>query len=234
MNYKLTACGLALCGTLTVFATAPAQSQSPTPLMPDLICLERGLENNFVQRLRNGRKILRFGTEIANVGQGAMEIRGNRTSQRQTMEAVQWIYQTDRTRKPTPMGEFIFHGAHGHWHLLEVAEYSLLNSQGTEVVEGRKISFCLMDTKPAFPDMPGAPRRRVYPYCTESRRALRLLSGISVGWEDNYHNRLPDQFVDITGLPAGNYTLRVQLNPRQTILEKDFTNNTASVQVTLE
>lgn len=57
--------------------------------------------------------------------------------------------------------------------------------------------------------------------------------GISVGWFDLYDKRLPLQWVDITGLIAGDYWLETAVDPGQNILEADETNNVTRVVVSL-
>jgi hypothetical protein len=50
--------------------------------------------------------------------------------------------------------------------------------------------------------------------------------GIQAGWSDIYDSGLPGQWIDVTGLPAGTYTLEITMNPEQALLEADYTNNT--------
>ena len=57
--------------------------------------------------------------------------------------------------------------------------------------------------------------------------------GLHVGWEDVYPNDIDCQWVDITGVPAGNYLLKVAINTAGYLPESDYTNDTATVPVTI-
>jgi len=123
---------------------------------------------------------------------------------------------------PTPQERpdlFEFQECHGHYHFLGFANYRLLDSIGEEVAAGRKVSFCLLDT--IRWDSASNPNPRYD--CN--------VQGIQAGWADVYDAGLPGQWIDITGLPAGTYTLEVTMNPDQIIEEADYTNNTTSLQV---
>lgn len=123
---------------------------------------------------------------------------------------------------PTPQERpdlFEFQDCHGHFHFLGFASYRLLNNEGEEVATGRKVSFCLLDT--IRWDSTSNPNR-LYD-CN--------VQGIQAGWSDVYDAGLPGQWIDVTELPAGNYTLEVTMNPEEAIEESDYTNNTATLPV---
>ena len=54
---------------------------------------------------------------------------------------------------------------------------------------------------------------------------IHIATGIAFGRVDFVRNHIPCQFVDITGLTAGNYTLRSTVNPSGNLDESDSTNN---------
>jgi hypothetical protein len=120
---------------------------------------------------------------------------------------------------------FHFSDCHGHHHFDEYARYELSDALGL-VATGRKQAFCLLDFLPwAWPgDLAEFD-------CTNQ--------GISRGWADIYQSDLPCQWIDVTDVPPGEYTLRIEINqPREDsalplLLESDYTNNTAEVAVTL-
>lgn len=56
-----------------------------------------------------------------------------------------------------------------------------------------------------------------------------LNQGISRGWADVYGRFLPCQWLDVTGLAPGDYTLRIVVNPLQTLVESDPTNNVFTI-----
>jgi hypothetical protein len=125
---------------------------------------------------------------------------------------------------PPPPGEsndvFQWSPCHMHHHVANYASYELLDQAGTTVITGRKQAFCLEDVEQV---QPGAPATGYS--CGDQ--------GISRGWADVYSRYLPCQWIDVTGVPLGNYTLRVVVNPLHTLPESDTTNNVFTVGVTI-
>jgi hypothetical protein len=202
-------------------------------LLPDLVPVAERLRENVLSQ-ENGRLLLRFPTVIANLGEGPLEVGGRRVRRNGPMLAFQTLFT--RRRRPGlrhPIGQFEYHPEHHHWHLLSVAEYRLLNLDGTLAAGGEKVSFCLLDTIRQAPGTPGSPVQPYYPGCNPSPTARRLRAGISVGWADVYARDLPDQYVDVTGLPPGDYILECEIDPDGLLRELDTANNTASIPVRL-
>jgi hypothetical protein len=104
-----------------------------------------------------------------------------------------------------------------HHHVKDYASYELLDSTGV-VLTARKQSFCLEDTQPIQPGV-------------ASSNYSCLRQGITRGWADVYSRYLPCQWIDVTGLPSGAYTLRVVVNPKQKLPESNYDNNVFSVGV---
>jgi hypothetical protein len=98
---------------------------------------------------------------------------------------------------------------------------------GPTLRSGRKASYCLLDSAAYDLSIPGASAAARYLTCNT------LLQGISVGWMDTYGKNLPGQDIDITGLPDGDYWLETEIDPDNVLLEKDETNNTARVRITI-
>ncbi len=123
---------------------------------------------------------------------------------------------------PPPPGEsndvFEWSPCHMHHHVRNYAIYELVDAAG-HVTTAHKQSFCLEDSENVIV---GAPP--VGYACTNQ--------GISRGWADVYGRGLPCQWVDITDLPHGTYTLRITVNPLHTIPESDTSNNVFSSTVT--
>ena len=60
--------------------------------------------------------------------------------------------------------------------------------------------------------------------------------GLQSGWADLYFSSLDCQWIDITGIPDGTYTLRLTGNPDQSTALEDpnnFGNNVVEIQVVL-
>jgi hypothetical protein len=108
---------------------------------------------------------------------------------------------------------------HGHYHFKDVAEYELLGAGGV-VAGGHKQAFCLVDTLPIDPAAGCASHN-----CDDQ--------GITAGWADVYGASLDCQWIDITGLPAGIYTLRLRINPGRVLSESDYSNNVYETEVSL-
>lgn len=116
---------------------------------------------------------------------------------------------------------FEFGSCHGHYHFRSFAEYRLLNPAGAVVRTGRKIGFCLMDIT------------RISGAANPSPRYTCSNQGIQAGWADVYSSNLSGQWIDITGVPAGQYVLEITMDPMNVIAESDETNNTVRANVTI-
>lgn len=55
--------------------------------------------------------------------------------------------------------------------------------------------------------------------------------GISQNCADNYKNTIDCQWIDITELQEGNYSIRVHVNPTQYVAESDWLNNRAVCEI---
>jgi hypothetical protein len=124
--------------------------------------------------------------------------------------------------RPTPSEEeWEYDACHMHYHYLNFADYELVRANDTSVANGHKRSFCLRDDRMVSPGAGGA----VYD-CTNQ--------GLSVGWADIYRSSLDCQWIDITGVPAGDYVLRVEINPLAAIPEERLDNNLAEIRVRID
>lgn len=108
---------------------------------------------------------------------------------------------------------------HGHHHLSGAASYELLSADGRSVLVGRKQAFCLRDNAP-FSSASGPSQGYDCDY-----------QGITAGWEDIYPKNLDCQWLDITGLAGGTYTLKVTVNPIRVFEEANYANNASSITV---
>ena len=116
---------------------------------------------------------------------------------------------------------FEFQECHGHYHFKGFAAYTLRDLNGAIVAQGRKVSFCLEDVSQWDPQAPDFSK-----FDCENQ-------GIQAGWSDIYNGGLPGQWIDITGIAAGDYQLEITINPEHIIDEADYTNNTTIVPVTI-
>jgi hypothetical protein len=108
---------------------------------------------------------------------------------------------------------------HMHHHVKNYASYELRDASGV-VLTARKQAFCLEDGEQVEPGIPATGYS-----CARQ--------GITRGWADVYSRYLPCQWIDVTGLPSGSYTLRIVVNPLRIVTESNYDNNefTATVQL---
>jgi hypothetical protein len=100
----------------------------------------------------------------------------------------------------------------------------LFDAQRKVVGTGHKGSFCMVDFNPEIPGVPNDGPR--FSDCTNGQ-------GISNGFRDVYFKGLECQFIDITGVPAGSYTLQVETNFTKQLPESNYDNNIAEYPVTI-
>ena len=106
----------------------------------------------------------------------------------------------DRSDPQNPYAEFfVFHSCHGHYHIKDFSIYELIDADGVTVKAGTKQGFCFEDS---FKYEDGG----------KSNGYDCHFQGITAGWGDWYYKQLVGQWIDITGVPAGEYTVRVTLN----------------------
>lgn len=122
---------------------------------------------------------------------------------------------------PSTNSLFFFDPCHGHYHYTGFAEYRLRRTDGTLAVLGHKIGFCLEDIEQWDPN------------ASPNRRYDCNYQGIQKGWADVYTEDTPCQWIDVTGLAAGNYTLEMETNPNRSLPESDYSNNMAAIPISL-
>ena len=132
-----------------------------------------------------------------------------------------------RVRAATP-ATLVWGGhGHNHWHVRLGASYRLFRSGATTPVRTyAKVGYCFFDQIPFRPSLPQAPRVPVFPADTcGGKERLKLEMGVSPGWADPYSWTLPDQRIDVTGLPDGRYRLLAIADPHNWFRESDERNN---------
>jgi len=191
-----------------------------------------------------GRKLLKFGVITLNVGEGASEIIADRSA----ANADDWTaYQTfygpegERNSVLDPGVSFYFAGdGHNHWHVKDFDDYMILDEAGNTVATAEKHGYCLQDntTYPSFQGQPGVSNTPIYLESTSCGKglpnALTIIHGLSKGWGDTYPTSLPDQAIDITGIPDGTYTVRVHADAKQAVVESNDDNNVAEMKIVIQ
>jgi hypothetical protein len=125
---------------------------------------------------------------------------------------------------PTGGACFQFSQCHQHYHFQGFSQYTLYQPDGrTVAATGHKQSFCLEDVEQYQPAPAPDPAN---PFTCTSQ-------GLHVGWEDIYPHDIDCQWVDITGVPAGDYLLTVAINTAGYLPELNYANDSATVPVTI-
>ena len=173
--------------------------------------------------------LLRFESTFQNVGQGDLVI-----------------------GDPAVCGNlFESSSCHGHRHFREYADYRLwtrpgydlwvanrdlksptnsgtnaqllqLAASNGQLVSGRKMGFCMIDTTRVTSDQPAK-----YTSCT-------LDQGVSAGWADSYGSRLDGQWIEVDNIKDGEYVLENHVNAEMLLPEADYTNNSAAVLIRIQ
>lgn len=203
-------------------------------ILPDVITNPAWLRDTVeVDDVAPGRRHLRLSNATPNIGPGILYIYGVLPANEDgTQDVYQRIFQSEGGYRDVPAGRFVFHPAHDHVHLEGWAQYRLRrvledDGVGDVVAEGIKTSYCLRDSTIYNAQLPN------FRFPGQFQDCGGTVQGISVGFEDVYTKNLPDQWIDITEVPSGEYWLESEVDPDNHILEADETNNLARVKVTL-
>lgn len=119
--------------------------------------------------------------------------------------------------------QFTWNNCHNHFHFENYAEYIIYDAEGQKLPGGFKNGFCVMDL--ACP--------------TGEQQFTCDLMGISPGCLDRYWAELECQWIDVTDLPDGMYTLVTRINWKNAPdylgqYEETLENNWAQVCIYLD
>ena len=229
---------LSILGLLLVLAllAGSVPAGAATDKLPDLAMARlRAIQ---IENTADGRRLLRFNTIIVNIGLGAFELAAQRSSTSTPWSARQVIFDdAGGSRSEPTSAQFIFGGdGHNHWHVKDLESYELVRSDnGVKVGTGLKSGFCFFDNYQYKLTLPGAPQSAVYTGAGCGKvDSLSLKMGLSLGWGDIYTYRLPDQYIDITGLTPGTYRLWATADQTGWFQESSNANNAtwADLQLT--
>ena len=229
--------------TTSINITGFLESPEPNPsnpgagdLLPDLQIIESSIADGLRAdtTTRPGRVLLRFTTEVANAGDGALEVWANE-AQGNTQDVFQRIYQANGSSRDVEAGGFSYFEPHGHSHFDEFSLFNLreVNPDGSvgEVVASgdSKYSFCLLNIRQPFPEL----TENAIIADGRGGNSCGDVQGISVGYSDVYNSNLENQWIDITGVPNGDYWLETIIDPENRLLETNDNNNVSRLRVTL-
>jgi len=136
------------------------------------------------------RRLLRFDTVLINGGDGDLVVGS----------------PTDPSNPYVQQGLFVFSPCHNHYHISGFSDYQLLNLDHSVAAQGHKQAFCLEDLLKYSND-------------NKSSGFTCRFQGITSGWADWYFKQLSGQWIDITGVPEGDYIVHVEINAAGTFPE---------------
>jgi hypothetical protein len=185
---------------------------------------------------------LRFDQIIANEGKGPLELwfsapAGETPEPEETFPVSQRVRSSNGTTQDQPAGEVEFHAVHGHFHYSSFATTELWrsNRQGAKLgraplSDGRKVSFCVADIRiDKWAEKGDGPRTYYAPDCLFPASSDGVLDhfkqGLTPGWADVYDWYIPDQYIEVSGVPDGYYRLEFCADPDNSIEEEDEDNN---------
>lgn len=218
-----------------------------------------GLESPSLSTLQHPTlRCLRFTSDVRDAGAGPLEVAipwlstGKGGSVQSGFlpggcHAQQVVDTAGGGQVTRPAGDCEFHPEHGHFHYKDLVSFEMYGvaadgSIGAPVGTALKESFCLGDDDYFGFATPGPNGARGFvgqPGCnlpaqaTGGSSGLNVLEGISPGWGDVYTWDTPDQYIDVTHMPAGTYDLVERTNPSGVLLVAGPTQTCALTQLKL-
>lgn len=181
-----------------------------------------------------GRVLYRFDVAIANFGEGPFQVFHDTDLTEQTQDIYQHVFDSGGGFTSTLMGTFDYEQPpFGRLSLASLARYNLREMTvnegvGDVVATHDKTSHAVVDSREIDLSLPGAPATPEY------RSGFANPLGISIGYADLYARGIPEQRIDLTGVPSGQYWLEVVIDPLDYVQETDDSNNTTRILVDLE
>jgi hypothetical protein len=211
--------------------SAGASAEAVTDRLPDLGMAR--LEHLQIQTTEDGTRLLRFSSTVVNVGPGNFELHGQRDDPTAEMTVTQRIFDdADGYRDRQTTATMFYAGdGHDHWHVKDLAHYSLTRRETGRVVRtDAKQGFCFFDNRWFGSSEPAYYTKG----CANGMPlALEVTMGLSRGWGDIYSWKTVGQYVDVTTLRAGRYRLKAKADPAGWLRERKEENNFTWVDIRL-
>jgi len=216
-------------------AVTPVTTAPDPATMPNLVALPAW---RIGTRRSRGHDLLTFSATIWNAGPAPLSIEGFRRPHSDLMDAYEYFFDSrGNAVGRAPAGTMFYdNGAgHHHWHLRQLAAYTLVGASG-EVVRSHKQSFCIAPGDPVDLTVPGAARAPTAfiglgfggSVCDlYSPGAIWLREQLTAGWGDTYTQAVAGQAFDITHVPNGAYRIEVRVNPLGQLTETTTSDDLA-------
>lgn len=213
-----------------------AASAAPAELLPDL---RMAVPTDLTLDNQDGRYWLRFSAMIENRGEGPLEVRSTRRCRTcPYMRVSQAVLRTNGTwtvRTTTARQRYDNSDGHKHWHVMGMERYEIFALDAPFAngpLTGHKRGFCFFDGYLRDKTLPRFDPRRPYSFFNCGNPGSQVLVvGLSVGWGDLYPWDFAGQYVDLAGVPEGDYLLCATADPTNWFQESRNGNNAAWVKV---
>ena len=226
---------LALAAALVTLGSLPIAAQAEAAVysrLPDLAVMA---PFDFkIEMSPTGRRLLRFSTVVVNIGNGPLKMYGYDPSDGvasigDTLKVRQQILRSDgtwRVRETTATMQYAADG-HNHFHALDLQRIRIQNLDHETIRNSAKTGFCFLDSYNYGSPKPSRFNSEHYVCAIAPNKTVPM--GIAINWGDIYRSTLAFQWIDITGMPSGDYLIKIIADPSwQTggrFLESDETNN---------
>lgn len=189
------------------------------------------------------RKLLRFDAAVLNAGTSTLRFGGPNTSVDRSTGAT--------SNRLVDLRRFGYSACHAHDHMNGFATYRLVDAAGTPIAVGRKQGFCIGDVIQY-----GSGAAPIGSFVNNRCSDMQLSPGFADVYarQDSVHKRfLGGQWIDVTGVPAGEYAVEIEVNPEvpaneagectdglvkcgdscRLFCESDYSNNKARASVSI-
>jgi hypothetical protein len=208
-----------------------------TSVLPDLVMLAP--KDFSIQKQPKGKRWLRFDTVVVNLGPGPFDVFGRQDPADPVgmLDVVQRI-TTDASgsawAEHATTAHMMFSGdGHNHWHVIGLQEWTLTNDRADVLRRGVKTGFCFWDNY-RYGSTAAAHYLPSTTWACFQRADGTVPMGLSSGWGDEYPSTIAFQYIDITGLPNGEYLLTLKADAQTAFAEGDEDNNTSWVRIRIE
>jgi hypothetical protein len=216
-----------LAGQLADPGTTTAAGESD--VLPDLGMLPP--KDFSIQSRPRGVRWLRFDAVVVNVGPGLFDVFGHgQADANGRLQVVQRIQDGAGgwSEVVSPAEMFYAEDGHNHWHVEELQHWTIasVNDRATVLRRGAKTGFCFWDNYDYSANGPVVYHPSTTSACIR-RTDGTVPMGLSVGWGDEYPSSIAFQYIDISGLPNGEYVVTLAVDLDREFVEGDDDNNTA-------
>jgi hypothetical protein len=207
---------LAVLGATSSPSAPPVRAvHTSEAILPDLVMLAPS-DFTIQQRQRGGRW-LRFSTVIVNLGPGVFQAYGFDADGATVGDELGVVQQTQEpgggfSQHSTTATMFYSGDGHNHWHVRNLQEWTLQNLTAQVLARGAKTGFCFWDNY----DYAATTGAYYHPTTTDACEIAAdgtVPMGLSVRWGDRYPYNIAYQYIDISGLPNGEYKVTVAADP---------------------